>query len=136
MARTMVSTDGAPAPVGAYSQAVRVDSTVYISGQLALDPATREFVTGDAETQVRRIFENLKAIAAAAGGTLDMAARMTVYLVDFAHFSAVNKVMAEFIAKPYPARVAIGVASLPRGATVEVDCILALPADLDLSGVS
>ncbi len=126
MSRTIISTPAAPAAIGTYSQAVRVGDTVYISGQIPLDPATKELVTGDMEAQVRRVFENLKAIAGAAGGSLNDAVRVTIYLTDLAHFALVNKVMAEYFAEPYPARAALGVASLPRGAAVEADCILAL----------
>jgi reactive intermediate/imine deaminase len=124
MARTIISTDKAPAAIGTYSQAVRVRDTVYISGQIPLDPATKELVGGDIEAQVRRVFENLKAIATAAGGSLSDAVRVTIYLTDLSHFALVNKVMAEYVHEPYPARAAVGVASLPRGAAVEADCIL------------
>ena len=126
MPRTIISTTSAPAAIGTYSQAVRVGNTVYISGQIALDPATKELVGGDVEAQVRRVFENLKAIAAAAGGSLAHAVRVTIYLTDLGHFALVNKIMAEYCREPYPARAAIGVASLPRGAAVEADCILEL----------
>ena len=126
MARTIISTSAAPAAIGTYSQAVRVGGTVYVSGQIALDPATKELVGGDVEAQVRRVFENLKAIATAAGGSLADAVKVTIYLTDLAHFGLVNKVMAEYCQEPYPARAAVGVASLPRGAAVEADCILEL----------
>jgi len=126
MARTIISTPSAPAAIGTYSQAVRVGNTVYISGQIPLDPATKELVTGDMETQVRRVFENLKAIATAAGGSLANAVKVTIYLTDLGHFALVNKVMADYFPEPYPARAAVGVASLPRGAAVEADCILEL----------
>lgn len=126
MVRTIISTSAAPAAIGTYSQAVRVGDTVYVSGQIPLDPATKELVGGDMEAQVRRVFENLSAIAAAAGGSLANAVRVTIYLVDLSHFALVNKVMAEYFPVPYPARAAVGVASLPRGATVEADCILEL----------
>ena len=126
MARTIISTDAAPAAIGTYSQAVRAGNTVYITGQIPLDPATKELVTGDMEAQVRRVFDNLKAIAIAAGGSLADAVRVTIYLTDLAHFALVNKVMAEYFGAPYPARAAVGVASLPRGAAVEADCILEL----------
>ena len=126
MARTIISTAAAPAAIGTYSQAVRAGDTVYISGQIPLDPATKELVPGDMEAQVRRVFENLKAIAAAAGGSLGDAVRVTIYLVDLGHFALVNKVMAEYFPEPFPARAAVGVASLPRGAAVEADCILVL----------
>jgi reactive intermediate/imine deaminase len=126
MARTIISTDQAPAAIGTYSQAVRVGNTVYVSGQIPLDPATKELVPGDMEAQVRRVFENLKAIATAAGGSLANSVRVTIYLTDLSHFALVNKVMAEYFSEPYPARAAVGVASLPRGAAVEADCILEL----------
>ena len=126
MKRTIISTTDAPAAIGTYSQAVRVGDTVYISGQIPLDPATKEMISGDMEAQIRRVFDNLKAIAVAAGGSLDHAARVTVYLTDLGHFALVNKVMSEYFTEPYPARAALGVASLPRGAGVEIDCILSL----------
>jgi reactive intermediate/imine deaminase len=126
MARIVISTDRAPAAIGPYSQAVRAGSTVYISGQIPLDPATKELVGGDMEAQVRRVFENLQAIASAAGGSLANAVRVTIYLTDLGHFALVNKVMAEYFPVPYPARAAVGVASLPRGAAIEADCILEL----------
>lgn len=126
MARKIIHTEHAPAAIGTYSQAVQVGRTVYVSGQIPLDPRTKELVTGDFETQVRRVFENLKAIAAAAGGSLDDAVRVTIYLIDFGQFATVNKVMAEYLREPYPSRATVGVASLPRGAAVEIDCILEL----------
>ncbi len=124
MSRTIISTDKAPAAIGTYSQAVKVDRTVYISGQIPLDPMTKEMVAGDMEAQVRRVFENLKAVAEAADGTLADAVRVTIYLTDLSNFGLVNQVMAEYFTQPYPARAAVGVASLPRGAGVEADCIL------------
>jgi reactive intermediate/imine deaminase len=124
MSRTIISTDKAPAAIGTYSQAVKVDRTVYISGQIPLDPATKELVPGDIEAQVRRVFENLKAVAEAADSSLSDAVRVTIYLTDLGHFGLVNQVMAEYFSQPYPARAAVGVASLPRGAAVEADCIL------------
>jgi len=126
MSRTIISTAAAPAAIGTYSQAVRVGGTVYISGQIPIDPATKELVAGNTEAEVRRVFENLKAIASAAGGSLGDAVRVTIYLVDLGHFQLVNKVMAEYFPEPYPARAAIGVAALPRGAAIEADCILEL----------
>ena len=126
MARTIISTPQAPAAIGPYSQAVRVGNTVYVSGQIPLDPATQQLVSGDMEAEIRRVFENLKAIAVAAGGSLANAVRVTIYLTDLGHFALVNKVMAEYFSEPYPARAAVGVASLPRGTTVEADCILEL----------
>lgn len=124
MSRTIISTDLAPAAIGTYSQAVKVDRTVYISGQIPLDPVTKALVEGDMEAQIRRVFENLKAVATAAGATLADAVRVTIYLTDLSHFALVNQIMAEYFSEPYPARAAVGVASLPRGAAVEADCIL------------
>lgn len=126
MTRTIISTPHAPAAIGTYSQAVNVSGTVYISGQIPLDPSTQAMITGDFEAQVRRVFDNLKAIAVAAGGSLAEAVKVNIFLTDLANFATVNKVMAEYFPEPYPARAAIGVASLPRGAAVEADCILAL----------
>ena len=126
MARTPISTPHAPQAIGTYSQAMRAGNAVYLSGQIPLDPATGEMVAGDMEAQVRRVFENLKALAAAAGSDLDHAVRVTVYLTDLQHFALVNRVMAEYFSQPYPARAAIGVAALPKGAAVEIDAILEL----------
>ena len=126
MTREVISTDAAPKAIGTYSQAIRVGSTVYVSGQIPLDPATGELVGGDMETQVRRVFDNLKAIAAAAGSDLGRIAKLNVYLTDLGHFQLVNRVMAEYVPQPYPARAAVGVAALPRGAAVEIDCVLEL----------
>ena len=126
MPRTPISTPLAPQAIGTYSQAMRAGNTVYLSGQIPLDPATGEMVAGDMEAQVRRVFENLKALAAAAGSDLDHAVRVTVYLTDLQHFALVNRVMAEYFSQPYPARAAIGVAALPKGAAVEIDAILEL----------
>jgi reactive intermediate/imine deaminase len=124
MKRQNIHTDRAPAAIGTYSQAVRVGDTVYLSGQIPLDPATKELVTGDIEAEIRRSFENLKAVAEAAGTTLASAVKVNVYLTDLAHFGKVNEVMAQYCRQPYPARAAIGVAQLPRGARVEIDCVL------------
>jgi reactive intermediate/imine deaminase len=126
MPRTPIHTPHAPQAIGTYSQAVRVDGTVYLSGQIPLDPATGELVAGDMEAQVRRVFDNLRAVAHAAGGDLTHVVKLTVYLTDLAHFALVNRVMAEYFGPPYPARAAIGVAALPRGAVVEIDGILEL----------
>jgi reactive intermediate/imine deaminase len=126
MPRTPISTPHAPQAIGTYSQAMRAGNAVYLSGQIPLDPATGEMVAGDMEAQVRRVFENLKALAAAAGSDLDHAVRVTVYLTDLQHFALVNRVMAEYFSQPYPARAAIGVAALPKGAAVEIDAILEL----------
>lgn len=126
MARTIISTPHAPGAIGTYSQAVKCGSTVYVSGQIPLDPATGQLVSGDMEQQVRRVFDNLKAIIAAAGGDFSHVAKLNVFLTDLSHFALVNKVMGEYFSEPYPARAALGVASLPRGAAVEMDCILEL----------
>jgi reactive intermediate/imine deaminase len=124
--KQIISTANAPAAIGIYSQAVRVGNTIWVSGQIPLDPVTKEMITGDVEAQVRRVFENLKAIVLAAGASLDDVVKATVFLTDLSHFGLVNKVMAEYFREPYPARAAVGVAALPRGAQVEVECIVAL----------
>jgi reactive intermediate/imine deaminase len=126
MSKQIISTLNAPAAIGVYSQAVRVGNTVWVSGQIPLDPATKELVTGGIEAQVRRVFENLKAIVVAAGASLDDVVKATVFLTDLSHFALVNKIMAEYFRQPYPARAAVGVAALPRGAEIEVECIVAL----------
>lgn len=125
-AREVILTDAAPAAIGTYSQAVRVGDTVYMSGQIPLDPATMQLVDASVEAQICRVFDNLAAVAAAAGGSLGDIVRLTVYLTDLNNFASVNEVMATYFEEPYPARAAIGVASLPRGAAVEVDAILVL----------
>nr|PZN75067.1 MAG: reactive intermediate/imine deaminase [Pseudomonadota bacterium] len=124
--REIISTPRAPAAIGTYSQAVKTGRMVFLSGQIPLDPKTMELVDGDIRAQIRQAFENLAAVAEASGGSLADAVRVTVYLTDLAHFPAVNEIMAQYFAEPYPARAAIGVAALPRGAAVEVDAILAL----------
>jgi reactive intermediate/imine deaminase len=126
MSRQIISTPDAPGAIGTYSQAVRVGDTVYISGQIPLDPATMQLVAGDIEVEIRRVFDNLKAIAAAAGASLAQSVKVTVFLTDLANFAKVNEIMAQYFPQPYPARAAIGVAQLPRGARVEIDCILHL----------
>jgi len=126
VSRTPISTTNAPQAIGTYSQAIRAGNTVYLSGQIPLDPATGELVEGDMEAQVRRVFENLKAVTAAAGGDFSNMAKLNVFLTDLAHFALVNRVMAEYFSPPYPARAAIGVAALPKGAAVEMDGILEL----------
>lgn len=126
MARTSIFTDQAPKAIGPYSQAVRAGNTVYLSGQIPLDPHTGELVKGDIATETRRVFDNLKAVAAAAGGGLQDVARVTIYLVDLGDFAKVNEVMAGYFTEPYPARVTIGVAALPRGARVEIDAVMVL----------
>jgi reactive intermediate/imine deaminase len=126
MPKEPIHTSRAPAAIGPYSQAIRAGSTIYLSGQIPLDPKTKELVKGDIRVQTRQVFENLAAVSEAAGGSLANAVRITIYLTDLANFSVVNEVMAEFCTEPYPARVTIGVAQLPRGAAVEVDGILVL----------
>ncbi|MGH8704840.1 MAG: Rid family detoxifying hydrolase [Burkholderiales bacterium] len=121
--KTAIQTSDAPAAIGTYSQAVRAGDTVYVSGQIGFDPATMQLVEG-IEAQIHRVFRNLAAIAAAAGLGLEHAVRMTVYLTDLGHFAKVNEIMAQYVRQPFPSRAAIGVASLPRGALVEIDCIL------------
>ena len=126
MARDYVSTDAAPRAIGTYSQAVRVGDTVYLSGQIPLDPTTMALVPGDIRTQVHQVFRNLRAVAVAAGGGLADTVKLNVFLTDLAHFPVVNEVMAEYFQPPYPARAAVGVAALPRGAEVEMDAVLVL----------
>lgn len=126
MSKQPVHTPRAPAAIGPYSQAIKAGNTVYLSGQIPLDPKTMQLVTGDIRAQTRQVFDNLAAVAEAAGGSLANAVRLTVYLTDLANFGVVNEIMAEYCKEPYPARAAIGVASLPRGAAVEVDGILVL----------
>jgi reactive intermediate/imine deaminase len=121
-----ITTPDAPAAIGTYSQAVRAGDTVYVSGQIPLDPKTMKLVEGDFEVHVRRVFDNLRAICREAGGDFDRVARVTVYLTDLGNFTKVNEVMAAYFNEPYPARAAVGVASLPRGAVVEVDCVMHL----------
>jgi reactive intermediate/imine deaminase len=125
MPKTVISTPHAPSAIGTYSQAVRCGDTIYLSGQIGLDPQTMQVVAG-IDAQVKRVFENLKAVAEAAGGSLDDAAKLTIYLTDLAHFARVNEIMASYFNEPYPARAAIGVASLPRAALVEADAILVI----------
>ena len=124
--RSIIHTDQAPQAIGTYSQAVRAGDTVWVSGQIPLDPATMQLVSGDIDAEIRRVFDNLVAVAKAAGGTLDHAVKVNVYLTDLAHFGRVNEIMATYFQQPYPARAAVGVAALPRGARVEVECILSL----------
>jgi reactive intermediate/imine deaminase len=125
MSRQIISTPSAPAAIGTYSQAVRVGNTIWVSGQIPLDPATKELVKGDIEAQIRQVFDNLKAIVVAAGAGFDDVVKVTVFLIDLSHFALVNKVMAEYFREPYPARAAVGVSALPRAAQVEVECIVA-----------
>ena len=126
MSREIIRTDQAPQAIGTYSQAVKVGTTVYLSGQIALDPQTMSMVEGDTEAEIRRVFDNLQAVARAAGGGLDDMVKLNVYLIDLANFALVNQIMAEYFDQPYPARAALGVASLPRNASVEMDGVLEL----------
>jgi reactive intermediate/imine deaminase len=125
MAKSIVHTDAAPKAIGTYSQAVRCGATVYLAGQIGLDPQTMALAAG-AGPQVRRVFENLRAVARAAGGDLKDIVKLTVYLTDLGNFALVNEIMAAYFTPPYPARAAIGVASLPRGALVEMDAVMHL----------
>ena len=127
MAKQRIETARAPAAIGTYSQAVRAGDTVYISGQIPLSANTMELVSGGTEAQIRQVFDNLAAVAEAAGGGFSDVVRLTVYLTDLADFPLVNEIMAQYFAEPYPARAAIGVAQLPKGAAVEIDAILWLP---------
>jgi len=126
MSREIISTDQAPQAIGTYSQAVKVGSTVYLSGQIPLIPETMELVEGGIEASIRRVFDNLQAVSRAAGGSLQDVAKLNVFLTDLSNFPIVNEVMAEYFEQPYPARAAIGVAALPKGAEVEMDAILEL----------
>ncbi len=125
--KTIINTDRAPQAIGPYSQAVRVGDTVYLSGQIPLVPETMALVTGNMEVQIRQVFDNLAAVAEAAGGSLADLVKLNVYLTDLIHFPLVNQVMASYFSEAYPARAAIGVAALPKGAAVEMDGILMLP---------
>lgn len=124
--REIIKTDKAPEAIGTYSQAVKAGDTVYLSGQIPLDPATMQLVEGGMEAQIRRVFDNLAAVAEAAGGSLADVAKLNIFLTDLSHFALVNEIMAQYFQQPYPARAAIGVASLPKGAAVEMDAILEL----------
>jgi reactive intermediate/imine deaminase len=126
MTKSIIKTDQAPEAIGTYSQAVRVGNTVYLSGQIPLVPDTMELVSGDIEAEIRRVFDNLRAVAHAANGSLADVVKLNVFLTDLAHFPSVNQVMAEYFEEPYPARAAIGVAALPKGARVEMDAIMVL----------
>ncbi|MCW8947809.1 MAG: RidA family protein [Sedimenticola sp.] len=126
MEKEIIRTDLAPQAIGTYSQAVKVGDTVYLSGQIPLVPETMEMVEGDIELQIRRVFDNLQAVARAAGGELDNVVKLNVFLTDLTHFPVVNSVMADYFSQPYPARAAIGVAALPRAAQVEMDGVMAL----------
>ena len=125
MSKTVIETDKAPAAIGTYSQAIRADKTVYMSGQIPLDPATMELVEGF-EAQTVQVFENLKAVAEAAGGSFKDIVKLNIYLTDLANFATVNEIMSRYFQLPYPARAAIGIAALPKGAQVEMDAVMVL----------
>jgi reactive intermediate/imine deaminase len=127
MSRQIISTKGAPAAIGTYSQAVKVSGTVYLSGQIGLDPATMQMVDG-IDAQIVRVFDNLKAVAEASGGSLADVVKINIYLTDLGNFAKVNETMAKYFGQPYPARAAVGVASLPRGALVEADAVMVVGA--------
>ncbi len=126
MKKQAIHSDGAPSAIGTYSQAVKSGQFVFLSGQIPLDPATMEIVDGDFETRTRRVFDNLKAVAAQAGADLDQIVKLTIYLTDLDNFATVNSVMSDYFQEPYPARAALGVASLPKGADVEAEAILSV----------
>lgn len=126
MNKEAIHTDGAPSAIGPYSQAIKSGPFVFLSGQIPLDPATMEIVDGDFEARARRVFDNLKAVAVEAGGDLDHIVKLTIYLTDLNNFATVNAVMADYFQEPYPARAALGVASLPKGSDVEAEAILAV----------
>ncbi|HTP39421.1 MAG TPA: RidA family protein [Steroidobacteraceae bacterium] len=126
MERKIIHSDAAPKAIGPYSQAVRVGNTVYLSGQIPLDPATMQLVSGDIDAEIRREFDNLSAVAQAAGGSLADVVKLNVFLTDMSQFARVNEIMATYFKEPYPARAAVGVAALPRGVRVEMECILSL----------
>lgn len=127
MPTTIIQTRHAPQAIGTYSQGVEADGAIYLSGQIPLDPRTMTLIEGPVEDQVRRVFDNLRAVAEAAGSGLENTVKLTVYLTDLGHFDSVNRVMAEYFAEHYPARAVVGVAALPRGASVEIDAIVAVP---------
>ena len=126
MEKTIIATDRAPQAIGTYSQAVKVGTTVYLSGQIPLDPTSMELVEGDISVQIKRVFDNLSAVAEAAGGNLSNIVKLNVFLTDLSNFPIVNEIMASYFNEPYPARAAVGVASLPKGAQVEMDAVLEL----------
>jgi reactive intermediate/imine deaminase len=126
MAKSIIQTDDAPAAIGTYSQAVKVDNTVYVSGQIPLDPATMEVVSGGIEAEITRVFDNLKAVTAASGGSLADVVKLNIFLTDLSNFPTANEIMAQYFQQPYPARAAIGVAALPKGVGVEMDAVLVI----------
>jgi reactive intermediate/imine deaminase len=127
MTKSIISTDQAPQAIGTYSQAVKIDNTVYLSGQIPLDPESMVLVDGDMRTQITQVFKNLTAVAEASGGSLADVAKLNIYLTDLSHFPLVNEVMSEYFSEPYPARAAVGVAELPKASLVEMDAVLVLP---------
>lgn len=129
MTKTIINSPDAPAAIGPYSQAVRVNDVLYLSGQIPLDPKTMEIVAVDFPAQTRQVFTNLSAVLSAAGADLNHVAKLTIYLTDLANFATVNEIMAEFFVEPYPARAAVGVAQLPRGAQIEIDGLAVYPSD-------
>jgi reactive intermediate/imine deaminase len=126
MTRTVIHTERAPAAIGTYSQAVRAGNTLYVSGQIPLDPATGDMVSGDIDAEIRRVFDNLRAIVEAGGATMSDVVKVTVFLTDLVHFPRVNEIMATYFDQPYPARAALGVSALPKGARVEMECIVSV----------
>jgi reactive intermediate/imine deaminase len=126
MTKTIINTADAPQAIGTYSQAVKVDNTVYISGQIPLDPSSMEVVDGGIDAQITRVFDNLKAVAAASGGSLADVVKLNIFLVDLGNFPTVNEIMAQYFDEPYPARAAIGVSALPKGVGVEMDAVLVI----------
>lgn len=126
MTRTTIHTDKAPAAIGTYSQAVKAGNTVYLSGQIPLDPKTMQMAGGDIDAHITQVFENLKAVAEASGGSLAQVVKLNVFLTDLGNFARVNEIMARYFTQPYPARAAVGVAALPRGAAVEMDAVLVI----------
>ena len=128
MSREIIHTDQAPSAIGTYSQAVKVGDTVYLSGQIGLDPATMEMVFGDISVRIHQVFKNLRAVCQAAGGDLDDLVKVNIFLTDLGHFATVNEIMAQYFTEPYPARAAVGVAELPKGTDVEMDGVMVLNA--------
>ena len=127
MAKSIIQTDNAPAAIGTYSQAVKAGTTVYLSGQIPLVPATMELVSQDFAEQATQVFENIKAVCEAAGGTTNDLVKVNIYLLDLGHFATVNEIMSKYFAKPYPARATIGIKELPKGAQIEIDGVMELP---------
>lgn len=126
MKKTIINTQNAPQAIGTYSQAIKVNETVYLSGQIPLLPSTMEIIDGDISAQIRQVFDNLKAVAEAAGGDLFDIVKLNVFLTDLSHFPLVNEIMSEYFSEPYPARAAVGVAALPKGVNVEMDAIMVI----------